>query len=170
MPSLTAVAAKTVWCEPITMFGEQWNIAYHPGVMTPDFDRRMMEVQSKMMRLVRDADEGADKVDEAKTPAARAKAERELEKLKTRAEEAVSEFYGLLGELLCDWDITEADGGPPLPIAEETFKRLPSQLTQAFMRAIREGSEDEGKETPSGSPNGSGSETSSEGPRLITTR
>jgi hypothetical protein len=164
MPSLAEVSAKSVKLPPIEMFGETWNLAYHPGVLTPDFEQRMGQVQATMAKLTADAEDATVRA-EASPGTAKLKAE--AAKLEARATAAVEAFWSLIAELISEWDITETPGGPPLPIDGTTFVRLPSPLLSAFLRAIRDGSE--GKATPAGSPNGSGTETSSEAPALTGT-
>jgi hypothetical protein len=151
MPSLAAVRSKSVPVDPIKMYGETWNVSYHPGVLTPDFEQEMLEVQSKMMRLQRDAEAATD--------------DKEAAALEKRAKAIVKKFWDLLTQMIAEWDVTEAEDGPPLPVSAETFQKLPSPLLAAFVDAIREGAQT-GKATESGSPSGSGSETGSEEVRL----
>lgn len=150
MPSLAAVRSKSVSVDPIEMYGETWNVSYHPGVLTPDFEQEMLEVQSKMLRLQRDAEQAGDDATAA-----------ELEK---RAKTIVRKFWDLLAQMIADWDVTETEDGPVLPISAKTFQVLPSPLLAAFVDAVREAAQT-GK-AADGSPNGSGSETSSEAARL----
>lgn len=153
MPSLAAVRAKAVPVDPIQMYGETWNVSYHPGVLTPDFEQEMLEVQSKMLRLQRDAEQAEDDDRAA-----------ELEK---RAKTIVKKFWDLLAQMIAEWDVTETEAGPVLPISSKTFQVLPSPLLASFVDAVREAAQT-GK-AASESPDGSGSETSSEAAPLTST-
>jgi hypothetical protein len=151
MPSLAEVRSRKIWVDPpVHMFGEVWKVAYSPGILTPDFEEEMARVQAQMGRLQRDAEL-------ADTP------EKEAE-LEQRADAMAKRFWVLLGKMITDWDVTETSDGPVLPRNAKTFKVLPSPLLSAFVDAIRD-SASPGKAAGE-SPNGSGSVTSSEAPRL----
>lgn len=156
MPSLAAVSSKIIWAEPIRLYEETWNIAYHPGVLTPDFETKLIEVQSDMVRLLNEANDAAAAADDTDD---QAEADKRLKRLKAQAAKGEQKFWGLLAEVICDWDITESDDGPKLPIEAATFRRLPSGLVQAFMQAIR--ADGEPGKAPRPSPNGSASVTPS---------
>jgi len=49
---------------------------------------------------------------------------------------AVPLMAGLLIDIIAEWDLTEKDGGPPLPITTESLMKLPSDLLISVRSSI----------------------------------